>query len=94
MASREEVIEGITTIEKRCRGPLSEDARATIRALLLEATEESIAEAKKIDSVARPRCGYDFNEIILSGPLDGKEHSYECPKCGVKGVYTPPLADE
>jgi hypothetical protein len=39
----------------------------------------------------RNNCGYDFNEIVLSNPLDGKEHSYTCPHCGQTGMYTAPL---
>ena len=38
-----------------------------------------------------PGCGYDFNEVVIAGPLDGEEHDYKCPKCGVQGSYRPPL---
>lgn len=36
-------------------------------------------------------CGYDFNEIIVTGQWDGCEHAYTCPKCGVTGYYQAPL---
>lgn len=39
-------------------------------------------------------CGYDFNETILAGPLDGDVHDYVCPRCGVKGTYRAPLFTE
>ena len=38
-------------------------------------------------------CNYDFNKIVVAGPLDGKEHSFTCPKCGQSGSYRAPLAD-
>lgn len=44
-----------------------------------------------VDEVARQRgCGADFNDIVISGPLDGQQHAYTCPKCGVEGRYIAP----
>lgn len=48
-------------------------------------------EARDLDTAARVPCGYDFNSIVLSGPLDGREHAYTCPRCGVQGAYRAPL---
>lgn len=42
------------------------------------------------DTVGNP-CGADFNDIILAGELDGKQHDYICPKCGQAGQYGAPL---
>jgi len=39
---------------------------------------------------ARSGCGADFNEIVVSGPLDGEEHGYVCPRCGNTGTYRAP----
>jgi len=36
------------------------------------------------------RCGSDFNDVILAGPLDGQAHTYTCPRCGIEGHYTAP----
>jgi hypothetical protein len=41
------------------------------------------------DQVGKP-CGYDFNNTICAGPLDGKQHKYVCPKCGQTGQYGAP----
>lgn len=35
-------------------------------------------------------CGYPFVEILLSNPLDGARYDYQCPRCGVKGIYDAP----
>jgi hypothetical protein len=37
------------------------------------------------------RCGYDFNETIITNPWDGEIHEYKCPKCNVRGEYRSPL---
>jgi hypothetical protein len=42
----------------------------------------------------RAGCGYDFNDTIAAGPLDGMLHTYQCPKCGLQGEYTAPLFDD
>jgi hypothetical protein len=34
--------------------------------------------------------GYDFNNTVLSGPLDGKSHPWKCPRCGVGKRYIAP----
>lgn len=41
----------------------------------------------------REPCNYNFNLTILSGPFDGKLHTYTCPRCFVEGEYTAPLED-
>lgn len=38
-------------------------------------------------------CNYDFNSIVIAGSLDGKAHSFTCPKCGQSGSYRAPLAE-
>lgn len=36
-------------------------------------------------------CGYDFNNVVVDGDWDGKERSYQCPRCKVKGTYRAPF---
>lgn len=36
-------------------------------------------------------CGYDFNNTVVDGDWDGKEHAYQCPKCQTKGTYRAPF---
>lgn len=36
------------------------------------------------------RCGYNFNEIIISNPWDGAIYEYKCPQCGVQGEFRSP----
>jgi hypothetical protein len=45
------------------------------------------------DTVGQPMCGQDVGELIIAGPLDGKEHEVICPKCGEKLDYVPAVAD-
>lgn len=93
--TREELIARERAIKRRCRGPLKPGVRDVIDAKMLEAakatTEEErqklLREASDVDRAGRVRCGQDMNVVFLNGPLDGKEHEYTCPKCGVKGRY-------
>ncbi len=39
------------------------------------------ASARELDETMRSACGYDVNEIIAAGPLDGTKFSVECPQC-------------
>ena len=41
----------------------------------------------------RVGCGADFNDVILSEPLDGKDHVAKCPECGLVIRYRPPNLD-
>jgi hypothetical protein len=83
--SSEEIIRSVIRV---CRGPLPLDIRKRVNNLLWEGKLEA---ARELDHSNRLGCGYDFNDTIVSGPLDGKEHDYECPMCGVKGTYRAPL---
>lgn len=78
----------IRGIARVCRGPLSEDAATVKDALLADGRLEEAAEE---DKAGRAGCGADFNDIVCAGPLDGKLHPYECPKCGVTGEYRAPF---
>ncbi len=78
----------VRAVGHTCRGPLPDEDRAEVNNLL--AAGDTV-EAQKVDKAGRAGCGYDFNETILSNPLDGEEHDYECPRCGVTGVYRAPL---
>lgn len=46
------------------------------------------------DTIGKPMCGYDVNQIILSNPFDGKEHEYICPRCGLEEFYIAPICEE
>lgn len=78
----------VRAVRRTCRGPLSAAGRKVVNALL---SDGRATEAKQADAAGRKRCGADFNDIVLAGPLDGKRHEYTCPKCGVTGTYTAPL---
>jgi hypothetical protein len=86
--TREELIEREAQVSRRCRGPLPEGVRKQINELMELGTAEDIEAAKNLDASSRTRCGYDMNIVFLiEGPLDGEEHEYTCPNCGVKGTY-------
>ena len=83
--------ETVRSVGHTCRGPLPDDIRADVVRLLAEGDAE---EARRLDDAGRPGCGYDFNETILSNPLDGEEQEYVCSSCGVIGVYRAPIFNE
>jgi hypothetical protein len=85
--SREEAEAVIRAVGKTCRGALSPKALAAKNAALADADHD---HAKTIDTVGRKPCGFDFNETILAGELDGQDHEYECPRCQVTGTYRAP----
>jgi len=85
--TKEELIERESQVSRRCRGPLKEGAREKINELMAKGTAEDTEAAKNLDAASRKRCGYDMNEVFLKGPLDGEDHEYTCPNCGVKGTY-------
>lgn len=35
-------------------------------------------------------CGQDVNDLILAAPLDGREHSAPCPRCGITHTWGAP----
>lgn len=40
----------------------------------------------------RPACGSNFLQgLILAGPFDGLCRQYQCPNCGVTGIYYTPV---
>ena len=84
--NRQELLEMDRQVGRRCRGPLKEGAREQVNFLLGEGKNE---EAMDLDASSRKRCNYDLNQIFLAddAPLDGEEHDFECPQCGVKGKY-------
>jgi hypothetical protein len=108
VTTREQAVALIRAIERRCRGRLGsrvapkdatpeecDAAEKGHRALIADALKlGDEAVAKQIDSETRRPCGYDFNETILAGPLDGQEHAYACPTCGVVGSYRAPMFPE
>lgn len=78
----------VRAVGHTCRGPLSDEDRTEVNKLLAAG---NTVEARKVDKAGRAGCGYDFNNTILSNPLDGEEHEYECPACGLTGIYIAPL---
>lgn len=85
--TREEAEARIRRVGRTCRGPLPEEAREKIEEALANGETE---RARRLDRDNRERCGFDFNEIVVEGPLDGAEHEYECPACGLTGTYVAP----
>lgn len=85
------ILEEINAIQRRCRGPLAAGAREAIDKLL---ADQKFVEARALDIKSRKGCGYDFNKTIAAGPLDGQDHAYTCPNCGVIGVYVAPLYEK
>lgn len=70
----------IRSIRRTCRGPLSEEGKEKVSAAFAAGDARS---ARIEGRVHRPGCGFDINDLILSEPLDGEEHSAECPGgCG------------
>lgn len=86
-----EIEEIVRSVGHTCRGPLPDDIRSDVIRLLAEG---DAGEARRLDDAGRPGCGYDFNDTILSNPLDGQEHEYKCPDCGVTGSYRAPVFDD
>lgn len=69
----------IRSVRRTCRGPRSEEGDKAVSAAFAEG---DAVFARKMDKAHRKPCGYDFNNLILMEPLDGKEHEVECPDCG------------
>lgn len=53
--------------------------------------ENLLQQTAKLITAHTEDCGYDFNDTVVAGPWDGKEHDYQCPHCGVEGGYRAPL---
>jgi hypothetical protein len=86
--TREDAEKEVRSIKRTCRGSLHADVRLAV-GVLLDAGD--LQAARATDEANRKGCGADFNATILAGPLDGKEHEYECAKCGVRGTYRAPF---
>lgn len=86
--TRHDAEASIRSISRRCRGVLPVEARAKVNTFLGIGKHR---EAAAHDAASRIDCGADFNDLILSNPLDGQERAYRCPKCGVTGTYQSPL---
>lgn len=50
-------------------------------------------QASAVHLASRKGCGYSFNKIVLSNPLDGKDHAGKCPGCGRDYEYTAPYIE-
>lgn len=85
--NRDQAVEMIRAVERRCRGCLPAEAREAVVRMMADGR---VAEARALDANLRSGCGYDFNEIVITGPWDGQEHAYVCPQCGVEGTYLTP----
>lgn len=88
--SKKEAQQEILALGLTCRGPLNEQSARQKAALLANGKRE---EAAAVDREGRQGCGYNFGEIVANGPLDGEEHPYTCPQCGVQGTYRAPRYD-
>lgn len=81
----------IRSIPRRCRGPLHPDAAEKVTEAIRAGELEAAAT---LDKAGRKGCGYDFNETIMAGPMDGEEHVYTCPSCGLQGEYRAPYFED
>jgi hypothetical protein len=71
---------------------MGEPKRSPLRLLAALINAGYEREARLLDDLARVPCGADFGEeVVLKYPLDGRHREYQCPKCGVRGVYDAPL---
>lgn len=86
----DEAVAIIRLVDRRCRGPLSEEALKEKNALL---SQGNLEEASAVDAAGRAGCGADFNEIVVNGKWDGQVHPYKCPACGLEGIYRAPAFD-
>ncbi len=50
--------------------------------VLIAAGEPQAARA--LDAIARTPCGADLNAAIAELPVDGEQHYFDCPSCGVE----------
>jgi len=98
--TKKECIERIRAIERKCRGPLTEDALQMAAELQQQIATASDQEAEPLkrkllrlraESRYRRGCGYDFNKTIVENPWDGKTRQVKCPQCGVVTTYTAPV---
>ena len=93
--TREEAVEQILAAGMKCRGPLPDEHRETVKAHLAAGEH---AKAREVDEANRPGCGYNFGLIVAAGPFDGVLHEVDCPRCGVHITYRAPwfenLTDE
>lgn len=86
--TRQAIEADVRAIERRCKGPLAPEAAAIKAALIADGRfEEAAAE----DAAGRAGCGYDFNDVILTHPLDGALRTVACPACGQAITYRAPV---
>lgn len=85
VSTRAEAERHIRLVGRRCRGPLEPDALDEVRRLLSEGRLET---AVQVDRIGRRGCGYDVNDLICAGPLDGQSRTVPCPTCGNTITYT------
>jgi len=72
-----------------CAGPLKSAAAGRHIEHLLELGRDD--EAAAFSKTARVFCGQDLNPVFLKqGRFDGQFREYECPKCGVLGIFKLP----
>lgn len=90
--TKEEAEKEVRSIGRTCKGPYTDVETPEAVTILLKAGKNAAAE--RLASMSRKGCGADFNNIIVAGALDGEEHAYKCPKCGVEGSYRAPSFGE
>jgi hypothetical protein len=77
-------------VQKEGRAGTTGDALSA----LLAGSPEDREAAGALDAATRAGCGYDLNELILAGGLDGQAHEAPCPNCGRTVRWTAPQAAE
>lgn len=79
-------VRGLLEAEEKEPGSFARRVRAACSDLIEKGRER---EASALDDCCRSGCGYDFNRVILSNPLDGLARTVKCPGCGQEISYTP-----
>ena len=70
---------------------LEEKLKRSSRPIADQDWEGLLRQVASLISAHTEVCGYDFNDIVVAGLWDGKEHNYQCPRCCVAGSYRAPL---
>lgn len=84
----------INSVTRTCKGPIKPGKEAEYAELRRGAGQfgEAIRgyNIALVDSLNRDYCGYNFNKVIESYPLDGAEHTVNCPNCKLQISFRSP----
>lgn len=87
---KKEKEEIIRSVSRRCRGPRLPGGDAAVSEAFAAG---DLKQAAMMDALHREPCGEDFNDLLLSFPLDGEPKSAPCPGCGTVIEWIPSNLD-